>query len=85
MKVYKEEDYLMLSGIQHFAFCKRQWALIVPGEGGVGLNCDTEPQSDVSCGRPRRGGVGLNMSYLMVIFVSLEVDPGERRGGLNCL
>jgi len=23
-----EEDYLMLSGIQHFAFCKRQWALI---------------------------------------------------------
>lgn len=25
---YREEDYLMLSGIQHFAFCKRQWALI---------------------------------------------------------
>lgn len=25
---YKEEEYLMLSGIQHFAFCKRQWALI---------------------------------------------------------
>lgn len=25
---YKEEDYLMLSGIQHYAFCKRQWALI---------------------------------------------------------
>ena len=24
----KEEDYLMLSGIQHFAFCRRQWALI---------------------------------------------------------
>jgi len=23
-----EEDYLMLSGIQHFAYCKRQWALI---------------------------------------------------------
>lgn len=23
-----EEDYLMLSGIQHFLFCKRQWALI---------------------------------------------------------
>lgn len=22
------EDYLMLSGIQHFKFCKRQWALI---------------------------------------------------------
>lgn len=22
------EDYLLLSGIQHFAFCKRQWALI---------------------------------------------------------
>lgn len=28
MKVYNEEDYLMLSGIQHFAFCRRQWALI---------------------------------------------------------
>lgn len=23
-----EEDYLYLSGIQHFVFCKRQWALI---------------------------------------------------------
>ncbi|MDD2959748.1 MAG: CRISPR-associated protein Cas4 [Lachnospiraceae bacterium] len=28
MKVYEEEDYLMISGIQHFAFCRRQWALI---------------------------------------------------------
>lgn len=28
MKEYNQEDYLMLSGIQHFAFCKRQWALI---------------------------------------------------------
>jgi CRISPR-associated exonuclease Cas4 len=27
--VYKDEDdFLMLSGIQHFQFCKRQWALI---------------------------------------------------------
>ena len=25
---YKEDSYLMLSGIQHFAFCRRQWALI---------------------------------------------------------
>ena len=23
-----EEDYLQLSGLQHFAFCRRQWALI---------------------------------------------------------
>jgi len=28
MKVYNEEDYLNLAGIQHFAFCQRQWALI---------------------------------------------------------
>ncbi|MCP1102027.1 CRISPR-associated exonuclease Cas4 [Aequitasia blattaphilus] len=28
MKEYKEEDYLMISGIQHYVFCKRQWALI---------------------------------------------------------
>ena len=28
MKEYKEEDFLMLSGIQHFAFCQRQWAMI---------------------------------------------------------
>lgn len=27
-KVYNEEDYLNLAGIQHFAFCQRQWALI---------------------------------------------------------
>lgn len=26
--MYAEEDYLMLSGIQHFAFCRRQWAMI---------------------------------------------------------
>lgn len=26
--VYHEDDYLMLSGLQHFYFCKRQWGLI---------------------------------------------------------
>ncbi|MDO4864497.1 MAG: CRISPR-associated protein Cas4 [Ruminococcus sp.] len=26
--MYGEDEYLMLSGIQHFAFCRRQWALI---------------------------------------------------------
>ncbi len=25
---YPEEEYLLLSGIQHFIFCRRQWALI---------------------------------------------------------
>lgn len=25
---YREEDYLLLSGLQHFKFCRRQWALI---------------------------------------------------------
>ena len=25
---YSEDDYLLLSGIQHFEFCRRQWALI---------------------------------------------------------
>lgn len=25
---YKEEDYLQISGLQHFKFCRRQWALI---------------------------------------------------------
>lgn len=28
MTVYTEDDYLQLSGIQHFVFCRRQWALI---------------------------------------------------------
>lgn len=28
MKIYPEEEWLMLSGIQHFVFCKRQWAII---------------------------------------------------------
>lgn len=28
MGEYREDEYLMLSGIQHFAFCRRQWALI---------------------------------------------------------
>lgn len=26
--MYTEDDYLQLSGLQHFAFCRRQWALI---------------------------------------------------------
>lgn len=25
---YNEDEYLMISGIQHFTFCRRQWALI---------------------------------------------------------
>lgn len=28
MDANHDDDYLMLSGIQHFQFCKRQWALI---------------------------------------------------------
>ncbi|MGN0506423.1 MAG: CRISPR-associated protein Cas4 [Lachnospiraceae bacterium] len=28
MKEYNEEDFLMLSGIQHYVFCPRQWAMI---------------------------------------------------------
>ena len=28
MRYYEEDDYLLLSGVQHFAFCPRQWALI---------------------------------------------------------
>ena len=28
MSGYHEEDFLQLSGLQHFAFCWRQWALI---------------------------------------------------------
>lgn len=26
--IYNEDDYLQLSGLQHFKFCRRQWALI---------------------------------------------------------
>lgn len=26
--MYNEDDYLQLSGLQHFVFCRRQWALI---------------------------------------------------------
>ncbi len=26
--MYVEDDYLMLSGLQHFVYCRRQWALI---------------------------------------------------------
>ena len=26
--IYPEEDYLQISGLQHFKFCRRQWALI---------------------------------------------------------
>ena len=26
--MFSEDEYLLLSGIQHFVFCRRQWALI---------------------------------------------------------
>ena len=26
--IYSEDDFLQLSGLQHFVFCRRQWALI---------------------------------------------------------
>ena len=26
--VFDQEEYLLLSGLQHFSFCRRQWALI---------------------------------------------------------
>ena len=26
--IYDEDDFLLISGIQHFSFCRRQWALI---------------------------------------------------------
>lgn len=26
--IYQDEDFLQLSGLQHFKFCRRQWALI---------------------------------------------------------
>ncbi len=26
--MFDEDDYLLLSGLQHFSFCRRQWALI---------------------------------------------------------
>ncbi len=26
--MFEEDDFLMLSGLQHFAYCRRQWALI---------------------------------------------------------
>lgn len=26
--IYHEDDYLQLAGLQHFSFCRRQWALI---------------------------------------------------------
>lgn len=28
MNKYCEDEYLMISGLQHFVFCRRQWALI---------------------------------------------------------
>lgn len=28
MMNYDEDDFLLISGLQHFAFCRRQWALI---------------------------------------------------------
>ena len=26
--IYQDEDFLQLSGLQHFKFCRRQWTLI---------------------------------------------------------
>ena len=38
--MYTEEDYLMLSGIQHFAFCRWECNIETPAESGVtAANC----------------------------------------------
>ena len=31
---YREDDFLMLSGIQHFIFCRRQWPLYILNSSG---------------------------------------------------
>ncbi len=38
---YPEEDWLALSGLQHFAFCRRQWALIHIEQQWRGKNLTT--------------------------------------------
>ena len=58
----KEEDYLQLSGLQHFAFCRRQWALIhLENQWGENLRtADGElmhQRAHDEAARERRGGV----------------------------
>ena len=62
MTVYRAEDLLQLAGLQHFAFCRRQWALIYleqqwqenlrTVEGGL-----LHRRAHDEAARERRGGV----------------------------
>ena len=71
---YREEDYLLLSGIQHYAFCPRQWALIHVEEqwsenyltaGGRIMHTKAHGGNDVE----KRGG--------LIIFRALKVRSAE--------
>lgn len=58
--VYNESDFLQLSGLQHFKFCRRQWALIhienqwAENERTVGGELMHEKAHDADC-REKRG------------------------------
>ena len=46
---YAEEEFLLLSGLQHFAFCRRQWALIHIEQAVGGQSADQRREN--SCTR----------------------------------
>ena len=87
---YSEEEFLLLSGLQHFAFCRRQWALIhIEDLWAENLRTTEghlmhERAHDVSI-RERRGdiiilrGVSVSSSSLGVAgqcdVVELHMDP----------
>ena len=87
MTMYRDEDLLQLSGLQHFAFCRRQWALIyVEGqwqenlrtvEGGL-----LHRRAHDEAARERRGDT-LILRGLAVVSHTLGLTGQVRRGGIS--
>lgn len=83
--MYAEDDCLALSGIQHFAFCRRQWALIhVEQQWGENIftaqGSITHERAHDECIRERRGNL-ITVRGLGVHSLSLGLTgfPGRVR------
>lgn len=87
---YKDEDFLQISGIQHFSFCRRQWALIhienlwnenlLTAEGNVNhQRVHNKDNTDVRNGIITIRGLEIKSSHLGIsgICDAVEFSPSD--------
>lgn len=91
---YPEEEYLLLSGIQHFSFCRRQWALIhiekqwvenvLTAEGRAGhKRVHEEGLTDYRSGVMTMRGMQIRSARLGLVGVCDAVEFVPDENGIN--